>query len=57
MPLDAEYEARVGQLDRLGEVIAGRASGYDQAVTELVDRLVMVRLRHRLLAARRLGGQ
>ena len=53
VPEHAEREALAGQLDRLDQVVLDRAAGDHQALAELVDPLVMVRLDPDPLAPRR----
>jgi len=62
VPLDAEREAGLGQLDRLGQLVGLRYAGHDEPVADAADALVVVGLRPvDLLAGRacgeRAGGQ
>src|SRR4051794_21384376 len=57
MPLDAEGEAPVGRLDRLGQVVELAPARNPQTLAELVDPLVVVRLGAVVLLAGRPGGE
>jgi hypothetical protein len=57
MPLHAEGEAVVVELERLGQLVHDRPAGGDEALAESVDALVMVRLRGVEDLARRTMGE
>src|ERR1700735_2846950 len=57
MPLNAEYEAPIGQLDRLGEAVHCRASADLESLGQAIDTLVVVGLGRMVSLSGRARGE